>query len=254
MEQSVPAAILNDAPRPRLRVPRATQTPRIDGSPDDAAWQNAATIDELTLSLQEPKSNAQVPRTQIKLLWTPQQLFVRFVAFDDETYAPFGAQLNAQHFRGDTCEIFIDPVGDGGQWLELQLSPDNGVFSKLFLVTAPNDKTAPDGTYPPELNRNVWEFEGYSLEGLQTATGRFDGAQGRGWIADFALPAASLLKRLGVKEFAPMTMRANLLRYDWPLDVPGKRALVSTNWAPVKLGRPHRSPAAMGFLQLVEQR
>ena len=173
---------------------------------------------------------------------------------DDDIYGPFGAQPNAPHFKGDTCEIFIDPVGDGGQWLELQLSPDNGVFSKLFLVTAPNDQTAPDGTYAPELGPNVWEFEGWSLEGLQTATGRFNGGQGAGWIADFALPAASLLKRLGRKEFAPMTMRANLLRYDWPQGEQGKRALVSTNWAPVKLGRPHRSPAAMGFLELVEKR
>ncbi len=253
MEQSAPAAIVNNAPRPHLRVPRAQIIPRMDGSPDDPAWRNAAQIDGLTLSLGPQARNLEVPCTRVKLLWTPQRLFVRFIAEDDEIYSPFGSQRDATHFRGDACEIFIDPVGDGQQWVEIQISPDNGIFDKLFLVTAPNQQTNADGTYAAATGRNVWEFDTWQVDDLQSATGRFQTVNSRGWIADLSLPAAPLLKRLGRKEFAPMTLRANLLRYEWPQDAKGERSLNSTNWAPVIWGKPHRSPAAMGFLELVEK-
>ena len=37
MEQSAPTVLINNAPRPRLRVPRARQTPLVNGAPDDVA-------------------------------------------------------------------------------------------------------------------------------------------------------------------------------------------------------------------------
>ena len=239
--------IINDAPRPHIRVPRAETLPSLNADFDDAAWRDAAIIDGLTLSLGPQGRGLEVPPTQVQLLWSPQHLYIRFVAWSDEIYAPFGTARDAPHYEGDVSEVFLDPVGDARQWIEMQCSPDGGVFDKLFLATAPLQAGA-DGTVARDSLREVWDFtDGWQLQGLQTAAGRWK----NGWLTEFAVPAAPALKRSGQTEFAPMTMRANLLRYEWRLDN-GERRLSALNWAPVKWGQPHRSPHAMGWLDLVE--
>ena len=230
-----------------MRVPRAILAPRLDATWDDAAWNQAATIEELSLSLGPQAQGLEAPRTHVKLLWSPDWLWVRFIAWSDEIYAPFGTVRDAPHFKGDVSEVFIDPVGDARQWVELQCSPDNGVFDKLFLATAPPQAGA-DGTNTPASEREVRHSTRWQLDGLQTAAGRW----AQGWLSEFAIPAAPLLKQLGQKQLAPMTMRANLLRYEWRLEADETRSLTALNWAPVKWGNPHRSPHAMGWMELTD--
>ena len=70
-----------------------------------------------------------------------------------------------------------------------------------------------------------------------------------GWIADLRIPVATILRRTGGGYLAPGTLRANFIRYQWPL-VNGTRVMVPLNWSLVRQGCPHISPAAMGFLDL----
>ena len=235
-------------PRPVLEVPRATQAPRILAEPNEAIWQRAACIAALSLSIGPQARTAQSQPTQIRVLWDENFLYARFECRDNEIYAPFEggeAGRDAPHFQGDVVEIFLDPVGDARHYIELQVSPKNGVFDKLFLLSG-EAKSGADGVLEEAIiSRQSWEFPTWNLEGLRSATS----AQKDGWIVDIALPAAPLLKRLGLQKWAPMTLRANFLRYDWPKRGPA-REMTALNWSPVIWGRPHRSPQAMGFLQL----
>ena len=241
----------NLQPRSRLQVPRAPIAPRINGQWDDVAWESAACTLQLERSLQIGANDAAVALTQVRLLWSPEFLFVRFIATDDEIYTPFGRARDARHFKGDVSEIFLDPVGDGRQWIELQVSPNNGIFDQLSIYSgAGAPQTRADLVYTPPTMREVWQLPQWNMEGLRTATGRWRADKTRGWFTDTAIPAAPLLKRLGLKQFEPMTMRANFLRYEWAKQSDGKRVLDSFNWAPVFRGDPHRSPMAMGFIEL----
>jgi hypothetical protein len=95
------------------------------------------------------------------------------------------------------------------------------------------------------------------MEDLKTATKLLSsGSKTIGWRVDIAIPAVSLLKGLKRKRFSPMTMRLNVLRYDWlkPVGMPASnnssRRLVAMNWSPVQFGMPHMSPQSMGFVVL----
>jgi hypothetical protein len=109
---------------------------------------------------------------------------------------------------------------------------------------------------PEVIGRNMWVFPSWNLNDLRTSATRRKLEDGRyRWLADLAIPAG-ILRRTGRTEYGLMTIRANFLRYDFPLKEKGSRGnernFVPMNWSPVAAGRPHRSPARMGYLQLVE--
>ena len=246
-----------EATTPRLDVPKtATLVPRVTAEPDDTSWADAAVISTLTISLGAATRPGIVPSTEIRLRWDPQFLYIRFLCADDDIYAPFDGR-DQPLYKADVAEVFVDPAGDGRQFIELQLSPRGDVFRQLSLLTA-DAASGPDGVLLDEVvKRELWRFPNWDLPGLRTAARICQLGSGKpGWITDFALPAAPLLRRLGRREFsAGLTLRANLLRYDWQpsgnATSPLARTLVPVNWAPVRLGCPHLSPRAMGFLRLV---
>ena len=244
----------NDAPRPRIDVPHAAAVavPALTADPADPAWGAAARIAELAPSLGQPGPlPSPLPATEVRLLWSDDCLYVRFLCRDAEIYTPVHGH-DAPLFSGDAVEVFLDPVGDARQWIELQFDADNDTFERLFLCTG-EPKAEPSGRMAADvIRRDVWEFPAWDLPGLRSAAARWkeNGAE-VGWIVDVALPAPGLLKRLGKAKFEPMTLRADFLRYEYPLPpAGGERKLLSLNWSPVLFGGPHRSPAAYGYVTL----
>jgi hypothetical protein len=247
---SLICAHANDIQRPKLDVPRTETLPRMDATSDDPAWKDAALISSLQMSVGPDAKGKHPLPTKIKALWDEKYLYIRFECQDKEIYAPFPggeAGRDANHYQGDVVEIFLDPVGDAQQYIELQVSPKNGVYDALFLLTTKAESES-DGVLKREIiERDSWTFPAWNLEGLRTASSHW--ANGDGWTVDIALPAAPLLKRLGLKTWQVQTIRANFLRYDSQL-IGEKRELTAMNWSPVMWGRPHRSPQAMGYLHL----
>jgi len=242
---------------PALDVPRAGVAPRVDANPGDPAWAFAAVIPALSMSLGPDAEGLSPVPTEVRLLWDADCLYVRFLCEDDEAYSPHDRR-DAPHHEGDVVELFLDPVGDGRQYVELQVSPRNQVLDQLIFVTA-DPACLEDGRLTDEIAlRDWWAHIEWDMPGLRTATGRL--ARGAdGWIADIAVPAFPLLRRLGLSSFQPMNLRAHVMRYDRPrlssqdagAQTPA-RAFIAMNWAPVAYGCPHISPAAMGTLRLVE--
>jgi hypothetical protein len=246
-------AIDNKAPRPRLKVPHTTLQPQIDASPDDPAWQSAAVIPNLTPSLGYNPGQRPIPPTSVQVLWDEQCLYVRFRCTDAEIYSPIEGH-DAPLYKADVVELFIDPVGDGRQFVEVEISPRNSVLDMLHLITT-KPKYNPDLTLRPDvIDRNAWSCLDWTYDGLRSATSQWsENGKTAGWIVDLALPARPLLKRMGFKTFRPQNLRINFLRYESEAGATPKaaREFIPLNWAPVVVGRPHRSPAAMGYLRLM---
>lgn len=253
--QPVSPPIVSSQRLPVLEVPRAKTAPALTADANDRAWQGAARLGSLSLGLGEGSIGLAPLSTQVLALWDEKFLYVRFICEDAAIYTPFTAR-DSPTYQGDCAEIFLDVVGDGRQVVELQLAPNGAVFDQQILLTSEARSDENLVLTSEVLSRDFWTDLGWNMKDLKTATSRTPS----GWIAEFALPAEAVLRRRGLKAFAPMTIRANFLRYDWAPDntdawglkdaAGQKRRLNAHNWAPVKHGSPHISPAAMGFLRL----
>ncbi|BDI30480.1 hypothetical protein CCAX7_25310 [Capsulimonas corticalis] len=231
---------------PTLSVPRTPTTPKLDADPADPAWKDAAAIPALGLCLGDQQKDLHPLATQVKLLWSEDALYVRFLCDDDQQYIPNHGH-DSPIWKGDAVEVFLDVKGDARQWIELEVSPSNDTFDQLATLTA-EPRSDADGLLESEVSqRDWWTDLSWDLDGWRTAA-RID-AHG-GWIVDMAIPA-SALRRLGRNKYAPLTMRANFIRYKYlPAPAGEARRLLAMDWAPVVYGCPHLSPQAMGYLQL----
>lgn len=250
------AGCRSTAPRPpappELDVPRAAAAPVLDGRLDDACWPGAALIPGLRPFLGDD-AQARIDRlpTEIRLTWSPEALYVAFSCRDDEVYAsPRAAGLKASLHQGDVAELFLDPLGAGRFWIELQVNPLGETFDQVFCqVTAP-EYWASGRLSDESLRRGLLHFsQEFALRDLRHAVTR----SATGWTVELAIPAAELGRYRGWTELRPMSLRANLVRYDWEADPgTGKRRLLGMLWSPTAGGCPHISPARMGTLHLVD--
>jgi len=230
---------------PRTSVHYAETTPLMTAEANDPAWNRA---ESFTLTQTEGgPTGLQQEGTKTWLLWRADFLYIRFECVDKERYKhPDPA---SPVYQSDVVEVFLDPRGDGRQWMELQVDGQGRIFDKLFLLTA-EPRSGPDGVLLPEVDKlDRWDIEAWEWLGVKTAVSRSDS----GWIVDIALPAKPTLRRLGLTSYREgLALRANFVRYDWrEVSASATRSLVSSNWSPVAFGNPHKSPLRMGFIDLV---
>jgi hypothetical protein len=238
--------------RPSASATHAAETPLITADPDDPAWRDAAVVSDFSLPLRTKPIPGPALPTQVRLLWDADHLYLRFTCVGPAPYSPFGNQRDAKQYQGDAVECFLDPVGDGKQYFEIQLSAANGVLDQNTLITA-DAKCDADGRLTRSvLDTNYWPDPGYDMKGLRTACRVTGAGATKTWTADLAIPAAAALHRTGRKTFEPMSLRMNFMRYHWTGPVEdGARKLIPLNWSPVVFGCPHQSPAAMGTVNLI---
>ncbi|HEX8833538.1 MAG TPA: carbohydrate-binding family 9-like protein [Abditibacteriaceae bacterium] len=243
-QQPLPAVSLLPAP-PELEVPYVAKPPRL-GS-DDEIWQQGALVNQMTLALGEASHGLTPAATQVRLLWSQSGLYIRFICEDESVYAPEEGR-DAPLWKGDVVEVFLDVKGDARQWVELQVSPNGSMFDQLATLTSEPRSNENRVLVGEVLSRDWWTNLSWNLEGWQTHTLK----KARSWQVDMMLPPKAL-HRLGLSEFAPMTLRLNLVRYKYlpATDANAPRRLMAMNWAPVSFGCPHISPQAMGFARLM---
>lgn len=245
------AAVPVTKDRPELTVPHAAIPPVIDGTVSDPEWTKAGVIKGLKPCLGgKYQDKIDMVPTEIRVLWTEDFLYVAFICIDDDIVATM-TEHDDLLYKEDVSEVFLDPYGDGRQYFELQVSPNNVVLDKMFVLSAEPEYTD-KLRFKPTFKDN-WGFLEWNFSDLQTATAPLlkDGKK-IGWTTEMAIPAKLLAKRYGKEKLFPTTMRANFMRYDWQPDKNGKRKMIHMNWSPVQHGCPHISPAAMGYLKLEE--
>jgi hypothetical protein len=157
-----------------------------DGFPQDDAWKSAIPV---RFCADWQGKNADVQReTEVRLLWSPATLFLRFQSKYRELYT-FSDQ-NTRHdqlWMRDVAEVFIQPNSESGHtYKEIEISP-NGDWLDLALT---NGNRA-------DLNCNM-------------KTRAVIDAKEKGWIAELAIPTQCL-----AQEFNPKSnWRVNFFRVE----------------------------------------
>lgn len=148
---------------------RAVDAVRIDGTLDEATWALSPRVGEMRL-IHDPARRPASP-TEAAVTWDDTHVFVAFACTDAEPWSTF-ASRDDRLWEQEVVEVFLDPDGDGRRYAELEVSPHNVVVD--LLIAAP-------GAAGPDARR--WD-----IAGLQTAVRR----HARGWVAEMAIPWASL--------------------------------------------------------------
>ncbi len=234
---------------PQLDVPQLTVIPALTADPADPAWATAAVIPALAAPLLETGKPFTTPLAgcEVRLGWTPEALYLRFLVRDDDTWSPTVPVRDGKLYQGDCVEVFLDPVGDGLALAEFQFAPNGAIFDQQLLLTTP-PRYQSDGRLAWSILKDLWAMTEWNCDGIRATTSPWPA--GSGWICDVLLPAKPLLRRLNRDHFEPMQLRANLARYDWR--PPHASAdLVPAYWSPVIFGCPHFSHGRLGTLNLV---
>lgn len=131
--------------------------------PDHDAWAGAAAI---------TWGPAPYP-TEFRALRTAEGLALRFHAVDDAPWHTL-SERDDPIWNEEVVEIFIDPDGDGRNYVEVEISPANVLCDlQIFAAT-------------PRLRSDIdWDFAGIATR--VSSAGGDDGADA-GWIATATLP------------------------------------------------------------------
>ena len=160
--------------------------------------------------------------TAVQTAWDADELRVLFRAEDTHVAATL-TQRDAPLYTEEVVEVFLDPVGDGESYFEIEVNALNCV---LDLVLRRNRSG-----YMKDI---AWDCDGLRTMVRQTASA---------WSAELAIPFASL----GAAPFPGARWRVNFTRIDRPLDL----ARELTAWSPTACGTFH-APARFGVLEFVD--
>lgn len=158
--------------------------------------------------------------TEVACAWDERELRVCFTCVDREPWATI-TQRDGPLWEEEVVEVFLDPVGDGASYFEIEVNPLGTV---LDLVLRRNRSG-----YKKDFG---WDCDGLRADVQRTA---------EGWSAELAIPFASLVAEL---PRSGSEWRVNFTRIDRPRD----RERELSAWAPTRLATFH-APERFGVLR-----
>ncbi len=212
---------------PTYTARRAVDPIRVDGKLDEASWVQAARAREFR-HIRDAKRPTKFP-TEAAIVWDDTHLYI---AFDSTDPDPWGTMKNRDDrlWEEEVVEVFLDPDGDGLNYAELEVSPNNVVVDLLI----------------PRPKSDVNEALRWNIEGLQTAVGRRDG----GWITEIAIPWKSLAAAGATAAPVPgARWRVGLYRIKRPRGVTGADEFLA--WSLTRPERGFHDPERFGYVQFV---
>jgi hypothetical protein len=177
-------------------------------------------------------SNADTARqTEVRLLWTPSMLYLRFVCRYRELFVFKDASANGrrdQLWDRDVAEAFLQPDPSRSHYYkEFEVSP-NGMWIDLDIGPRNISGEEPPRDLKSGMTRSVWLNE-----------------KGRTWEAELAIPIMALTARFD----AAATWRANFFRVEGK-----KEPRFYSAWRPTRTRRPNfHVPEAFGTLHFIER-
>ena len=163
------AAVAGAQDVPSYRAGRALDEIHVDGRLDEFTWAAAPRLGAFT-DIRDAASDEFL--TQAAIAWDDQYFYAAFVCVDSEPWGTL-TERDAHLWEEEVVEVFLDPQGDGENYPELEVSPDNVVVD--LLIPAPGRVSADEAAR--------WD-----IAGLRTAVAR----HARGWTVEIAIPWASL--------------------------------------------------------------
>ena len=171
----------------------------MDGRLDENAWASAPTMPFVDIA----KGTAPFYRSEAKMLWDDERLYVGFRfgepdirsywAMDDahlpDDFSLFGDRNECAIMRVDRfAKVFLDPDGDGSNYMEWQINALNNVFDSWYKQGFTDGKWGTRERFP---------HDSWKCPGLISAT-HIDGSINnptdidRGWSLEMSIPWKSL--------------------------------------------------------------
>lgn len=177
----------------------------IDGTLDEPIWQQTAFTDSFVISTTGAQGDLTI---RAKLLWDDQNLYLGFISDDPDMVAVNTAQDSDLYEEDDLVEIFLDPDGDGKNYLEIGISPRETYYD--FIIINPSENNWQDDTQ--------WDVENFVR--ATSVNGTLDNAADTdsSWSVEMQIPFASLdYSQFGLTlpVTAGDTWRGNLYRIDY---------------------------------------
>lgn len=209
---------------------RASGPIRIDGRLDEDSWTAAERIRTFR-HIYDPARPLRFP-TEAALLWDDRHLYVAFDCTDPD---PWGRMTRRDDrlWEEEVVEVFLDPDGDGRNYAELEVSPNNVVVDLLI----------------PQPRSDVDAALRWNIADLRTAVARRDG----GWTAEIAIPWSSLAET-GIST-APQPgdrWRAGVYRIKRPGGGTRKDEDEFSAWSLTRAERGFHDPERFGYLEFLK--
>lgn len=180
---------------------------KIDGIIDEE-WKRADVINFVEVE------SATVPRwkTEGRMLWDKECLYVSFVCYDPDLWAVY-KEKDLPLWDEEVAEVFIDPDGDGRDYVEIEVNPYNTVLDLLV---------------PMPISGSTWRRSAlYDLKGLKSkvylkGTINNSGDRDEYWSLEIAIPWGnfSITKAKNLPPEDKDGWRINLYRYERPIESP----------------------------------
>ncbi len=183
---SVSSPILNPPPPfseaalPHYLVRRAVAPITIDGRLGEFDWAAAPQINGFT----HIRSGQVLQATRARMVWNDEALYIAFACRDGEMWALFTEEDDPM-WSEEVVEAFIDPDGDGRDYLEVEVNPLNAIVDlRLTSIT------------PEWVSDKDWD-----IAGLQTAVeihGTVNDSTDvdAGWTVEMAIPWAAFAPQI----------------------------------------------------------
>ncbi|HEY3448333.1 MAG TPA: carbohydrate-binding family 9-like protein [Myxococcales bacterium] len=113
---------------PTYKAPKRSGEIQIDGALEDPGWKNVPSTGAFLRTIDGGPAHF---RTDAKLVWDDEFLYVAFNAEDEDVWAK-AEKKDDPLYQEEVVEIFLDADGDGKTYDELELSPKNVQFDAYF--------------------------------------------------------------------------------------------------------------------------
>ncbi len=184
---------------------RATVAPSIDGSLDDAAWQEAPWTGDF-VDIQGGSMPVPRHRTRARLLWDDEFFYIGAAMDEPHVWATL-TERDAVVYHDNDFEVFIDPDADTHLYYELEINALNTVWDLMLI------KPYRDGG--PAIDS--WDVRGLRTAVAVSGTLNDPTDEDRGWSVEIAIPWDALAEAAGRP--APPEVgdrwRVNFSRVQW---------------------------------------
>lgn len=154
---------------PVYGVRHTTDAVRVDGVLDESTWALSSRVGEIR-RIDDPARRPSFP-SEATLAWDANNLYVAFACTDATPSSRF-RRRDDPLWDDEAIQVFLDPGGDGRNYVELAVNADNVVADRI-LSDASSTATA-NGTW--------------NIAGVRTAVRRHRA----GWVVEIAIPWSGL--------------------------------------------------------------